>query len=118
MKQDKIQEALNKGQSDLGDTQKSNRPKQDLALALRIVRERAGLTLGEVAQLSGLKQICVLKLEMHTGSMPNTKEISLYAAACGTVPVIRFHFMVGTHETQKGTNLDNWKFMEIASAEI
>ena len=100
MKQKISQEALIRGQSELGATRESNRAKQDLALALRTVREKAGLTLGEVAQLSGLKHTCVSNLEMPTGSMPSTEEIHLFAAACGTVPVIRFHCLVGTQETQ------------------
>lgn len=59
-----------------------NTEKRNLALAVRAMRKWAGLTQVEVAELSGLSQSHVSKIESATGPMPQTETLQKYAAAC------------------------------------
>lgn len=73
----------------------ANAAKRNLALALRAVRKRAGLTQEDLAVKMGVSQAAISKLEAPTGSMPMTDTIHRYAAACGVVAVIGFHLPSG-----------------------
>jgi transcriptional regulator with XRE-family HTH domain len=61
----------------------ANRPKRELALTLRKMRNAKGYTQADVAARSGLSQSHVSKLEAATGSMPEIETVRRYAEACG-----------------------------------
>lgn len=68
----------------------ANRPKRELAMALRALRRRAGLTQQQVAERSGLTQSHISKLESATGPMPTTASLNRYARACGSEMRVTF----------------------------
>ncbi|MCW3781556.1 helix-turn-helix domain-containing protein [Defluviimonas salinarum] len=79
----------------------ANAAKRNLALALRTVRKRVGLTQKDIAGKMSVSQAAISKLEAPTGSMPMTDTIQRYAAACGVVAVIGFHLPSGTESFEE-----------------
>lgn len=75
---------------ELAASYEANRPKRDLAMALRALRRKAGLTQQQVAERSGLTQSHVSKLESATGPMPTTASLKKYARACGSEMRVSF----------------------------
>lgn len=71
-----------------------NAKKRNLALALRAVRKKAGLSQIEVANRMKVYQSTVSKLESPTGPMPMTETIQRYSSACSAVAVIAFHQLI------------------------
>lgn len=68
----------------------ANRPRRELALALRRMRKARGLTQADVAARTGMSQSHVSKLEAATGPMPELDTMRRYAEACGMAIRIDF----------------------------
>lgn len=67
---------------DLRTAYEDSAPKRELAMALRALRARAGLTQVALAERSGLRQSQISRLESPDGPLPETETVRRYAAAC------------------------------------
>ena len=59
------------------------RPFHDLITALRAERERQGLSLGDLAQRTGMDRAAIHKLEIGLNTNPTLATLSRYASALG-----------------------------------
>lgn len=91
MNLNEIRKDIETARPHLAERMERNSRKRELALALRAVRKRAGLTQARVAEISGMKQSRISKLEAPTGAMPETETIHRYAEACNATVRIGFH---------------------------
>ncbi|WP_170566017.1 helix-turn-helix domain-containing protein [Ruegeria atlantica] len=91
MKPNELHKELIKIRPGLEEFLDRNERKRNLALALRSIRKRAGLTQEQVAELTGMKQNAISKLESPSGPMPNTDTLHRYAEACGVVATVGFY---------------------------
>lgn len=91
MKPNEFRKELEKLRPELKEYLDKNERKRNLALALRGVRKRAGLTQVELAERADMTQNFVSKLESPSGPMPNTDTLHRYAAACGVVAMVGFY---------------------------
>lgn len=64
--------------------------KRQVALALRGLRKKRGLTQAEIATQSGMAQPMVSRAESPSGSLPSLDVLRRYAAACDTDLVLGF----------------------------
>lgn len=85
-----LREKLLKDNPDLEESLAVNEKKRGLALAMRSLRKKAGLTQLGVAEKSGLSQSHVSKIEAATGPRPQTETLIKYAEACGADVWIEF----------------------------
>jgi transcriptional regulator with XRE-family HTH domain len=74
---------------DAAETRAADEMKRKLALALRALRKRQGLTQKDVETRSALSQPMISRLEAPTGPLPNWDTIRRYVEACGG------HMLVG-----------------------
>ena len=86
----KLGERLLAEDADLRQAHEENSSKRELALSLRALRKRAGLTQQEVASLSGLTQSRISKMESPAGGPPTIDNLNRYADACGADLCIAF----------------------------
>lgn len=57
--------------------------KRDIALMLRALRKKAGLTQTELAVRTGLSQSHISKIEAPTGGLPEIESCARYVHGCG-----------------------------------
>lgn len=74
---------LRRRRPDMAEDIRGNELKRKLALALRALRKKKGLTQKEVEHRSNLSQSVISRLEAPTGSLPNWDTIMRYVKACG-----------------------------------
>ena len=65
--------------------------KKQLALALRALRKKAGLTQSQLAERAGWAQPAVSRLESPHGALPETGTIIAYADVCEATTSVVFH---------------------------
>ncbi|SFQ05317.1 helix-turn-helix domain-containing protein [Tranquillimonas alkanivorans] len=73
---------LRMARPDIGPRAEKQAMKRDLALALRALRKRQGLTQKDVEARSGLTQPLISRMESATGSLPTLETLMRYAEAC------------------------------------
>lgn len=80
---DELRKALIKRRPALGANLKRNEPILKLALELRKMRVKAGLSQEVLSKLSGLSIDVVEELESPSGAIPTDAEVQQFKKACG-----------------------------------
>lgn len=86
-----IKSRLAEEDADLAREIAAEAPQRKLALALRSLRKRAGLTQAEVARVSGLAQPHISRLESATGPSPSPETLRRFAQACNARMEMTFY---------------------------
>jgi transcriptional regulator with XRE-family HTH domain len=61
-------------------------PKQSLGTKIKALREKADLSLGQLAELSGVNKVTILRLERDEFTRPRAEKLSALARALGVDP--------------------------------
>lgn len=74
--------------ADLAKAYDMSRAKREIALMLRELRRKSGLTQIQLAQNSGLSQSHISKMESPTGGLPEIESCAKYVHGCGETLVM------------------------------
>lgn len=85
-----FRDALRGAHPEVAGRAEAQAPKRELALALRALRMKQGLSQKEVEARSGLSQPVISRLEGPTGGMPNWDTVRRYVAACDAHMTLSF----------------------------
>lgn len=75
-------ERLLTARPDVAERQKKNAEKRKIAIQLRDLRDKVGLTQADVAKKSGMTQSSISRMEALTGPIPQVETINKYVRAC------------------------------------
>ena len=97
-----LRNALHLAHPQLAERQAKNARKREIAMKLRALRDKRGLTQKEVAPAAGMTQSMVARLEALSGPVPSLASIERYVTACGG------HFALLISDTQIDSEEDGF----------
>lgn len=77
-----FRDRLRAARPDIAERERRNEVKRKLAMALRTLRKRRGITQVELESRSGLAQSAISRLEAPTGALPQWDTVLRYVEAC------------------------------------
>ena len=77
-----LQKALHRAHPQLAGHQAKNSRKREIAIKLRALRDKRGMSQEEIAAAAGMTQSVIARLESLSGSIPSLGSIERYVDAC------------------------------------
>jgi transcriptional regulator with XRE-family HTH domain len=78
-----FRERMEIARPDVVERQKRNRRKSNIALQLRTLRDRQGMTEADVARATGMTKVRIAQMESLVGVLPSIEDLERFALVCG-----------------------------------